>query len=115
VVEMRKRQQKNFLQSGSVMSFEEVKGYSSGSETQTNNSEIKGRKIVFKGIVFTILKRKNELDKKPPYYLLDLEHKVFLSSLYPTGESNTYIFDVRGDGHYILRFTPNGYEIEEIK
>ncbi|MGC9142259.1 MAG: hypothetical protein ACP5IN_07955 [Caldimicrobium sp.] len=112
---MRKRQQKNFLQSWSVMGSEEVKGYSSGSET-LSNSEIEGRKIVFNGSVFTVLKRKNELDKKPPYYLLDLEHKVFLSSLYPTGESNTYIFDVKGeDVNYILRFTPNGYEIEEIK
>ena len=104
---MRKETKRGFLQSRSVMSVE-----SSDSE---GNLEIKNRKIVFSGSVYTVLRRKNELDKKPPYYLLDLEKKLFLSSLYPTGESNTYIFDVRGDGHYIIRFTPNGYEIERIK
>ncbi len=91
---------------GSVMSVGGFNGYS---------SEIEGRKIVFNGSVYTVLKRKNELDKKPPYYLLDLNNKLYLSSLYPAGESNAYIFDVRGDGHYILRFYPNGYEIERIK
>ena len=104
---MRKETKRGFLQSRSVMSVE-----SSDSE---GNLEIKNRKIVFSGSVYTVLRRKNELDKKPPYYLLDLEKKLFLSSLYPTGESNTYIFDVRGDGHYILRFTSDGYEIERIK
>jgi hypothetical protein len=98
---MRKETKRGFLQSRSVMSVE--------------SSDIENRKIVFNGSVYTVLRRKNELDKKPPYYLLDLEKKLFLSSLYPTGESNTYIFDVRGDGHYILRFTSNGYEIERIK
>jgi hypothetical protein len=78
--------------------------------------EIKGRKIVFNGVVYTVLKRKNEIDRKPLYYLYDLDNKVYLSSLYNTGEANTYLFDVRGDGKYLLRFTDDlqGYEIERI-
>jgi hypothetical protein len=96
---------------------EEIKSFfSENTETQSNNNiEIKGQRVIFNGEVFTVLKRKNELDKKPPYYLLDTEHKTFLSSLYSTGESNTYLFDVKGDGKYLLRFYSQGYEIEEIK
>jgi hypothetical protein len=106
---MRKETKRGFLQSRSVMS---VEGYSSDSETQT---KIENRKIVFNGSVYTVLRRKKGLDKKPPYYLLDLDKKLYLSSLYPTGQANTYVFDVRGGDHYIIRFTPGGYEIERIK
>lgn len=96
---------------------EQIKSFfSENTETQSNNTlEIKGQRVIFNGDVYTVLKRKNELDKKPPYYLLDLEHKAFLSSLYCTGESNTYLFDVKNDGQYLLRFYSQGYEIEEIK
>lgn len=99
---------------------EQVKSfYNESSETQSNSTqEIKGLRVVFNGEVFTVLKRKNELDKKPPYYLLNLESKTFLSSLYPLGESNTYLFDVKNDGKYLIRFHTEGsqgYEIEELK
>jgi hypothetical protein len=96
---------------------EEIKSFfSENTETQSNNTlEIKAQRVIFNGEVFTVLKRKNELDKKPPYYLLDLEHKTFLSSLYSTGESNTYLFDVKNKGKYLLRFYSQGYEIEEVK
>ena len=95
---------------------EQIKNFfNENTETQSNTQEIKGQRVIFNGEVFTVLKRKNELDKKPPYYLLDLEHKTFLSSLYSTGESNTYLFDVKNKGKYLLRFYSQGYEIEEIK
>jgi cytoplasmic iron level regulating protein YaaA (DUF328/UPF0246 family) len=79
--------------------------------------DIKGRKIIFNGVVYTVLKRKNEIDRKPLYYLFDLENKVYLSSLYGTGEANTYLFDVKGEGKYLLRFSDDlqGYEIERIE
>ena len=84
-------------------------------KTYSNNSEIKGKKILFNKAVYTILERKNELDKKPPFYLFDLQSKSFLSSLYPSGETNTYIFDTKEGQKYLLRFYANGnYEIEKI-
>lgn len=77
--------------------------------------DIKNRKVCFKGKIYTVLERKNELEKKPSYYLLNLEDKIYLSSLYPVGESNTYLFDDKDEGkYYLLRFYPNGYEIEEL-
>lgn len=80
--------------------------------------EPKGLKISFQGITYTILKRKKQ-DFKPQFYLLDLENKTYLSSLYPSREPNTYLFDVKDDGKYLLRLivegeTYKGYEIEEL-
>jgi hypothetical protein len=92
-----------------------MKKETKGSVMSVGLSDIEGRRILFNGSVYTVLRRKREVNKKPPYYLLDLDHKLYLSSLYPTGQANTYAFDVRGDGHYIVRFTSNGYEIERIK
>ena len=92
--------------------------FKSDTETKSVSSEIKGLRIIFDNEPLIILERKNELDKKPKYYLLDLENKAYISSLYPTGESNTYLFDVKGDGHYLLRFLGSDtrtYEIEKIK
>jgi len=44
-----------------------------------------------------------------------LQSKSFLSSLYPSGETNTYIFDTKEGQKYLLRFYANGnYEIEKI-
>lgn len=76
--------------------------------------EILGRKIHFKGQVFTICQRKKNLGKLPKYYLFDLGNKSYISSLYPTEIDNEYIFDIRYDGQYLIRFTPDDYEIEEI-
>jgi len=93
-------------------------------ETTTNNNQgkdIKGFKVVFNGKVWTVLKRKNDLGKKPAYYLYDTRNKTYLSSLYHTGETNTFIFDVKETKEqYLIRFFNNegnneGYEIEPLK
>jgi len=81
---------------------------------ELNNIEIKGKRIVINGETYIVLKRKNELDTKPPYYLFNTNKKEYLSSLYETNEKNTYLFDIRNDGEYIIRFYQEGYEIEEI-
>lgn len=92
--------------------------FNENTETQSNTQDIKGLRIVFNNEVFTVLERKNELNKKPKYYLYDLKDKVFLSSLYPSGETNTYLFDIKGDGRYLVRFYSQGsqgYEIEKLE
>jgi uncharacterized GH25 family protein len=82
--------------------------------------EPKGLKITFQGETFVTLERKKQQDLKPKYYLFNIEKKFYLSSLYPTGEENTYYFDVKDDGKYLLRLkiddlgTYRGYEIEEL-
>lgn len=82
--------------------------------TETKSYEIDGRRILFDGVVCVIRKRKNGLDKKPPYYLYNIADKEYISSLYSVG-ANTYIFDVKGKDKYLIKFNgSNSYEIEPI-
>jgi hypothetical protein len=89
-------------------------------DNQNKTFEPKGLKITFQGETFTTLERKKQQDSKPKFYLFNIEKKFYLSSLYPTGEKNTYYFDVKDDGKYLLRLiiddsgTYKGYEIEEL-
>jgi hypothetical protein len=85
---------------------------------ESKTFEPKGLKITFQGETFAVLERKKQ-DLKPKFYLFNIEKKFYLSSLYPTGEENTYYFDVKDDGKYLLRLiieddTYKGYEIEEL-
>lgn len=73
---------------------------------------IEGLNIVFNGEVFRVLKRKKEINKKPIYFLFNIEKKIYLSSLYPLGEEGAYLFDVKGQGDkYLLRFKFKGGEV----
>ncbi len=90
------------------------------SSHKNDGLELKGLVFIFGGNRQVVLKRKNELDKKPQYYVFDLTTKKYLSSLYPTGEPNTYLFDIKGDGSYLIRFfktEDNGitYKIESLE
>lgn len=79
--------------------------------------EIKGWQVKVEGKTYTVLKRRY-LANKPEYYLYDIAGRSYLSSLYETGESNTYHLDKRGSKEYLLRFFNNGsktYEIEEVR
>ena len=89
--------------------------FNSDTETKSVSSEIKGLRITFYNEPLVVLERKKDLNKKPKYYLFDLAKKTYVSSLYFTGEPDTYLFDVKGDGHYLLRVYSKDYEIEEIK
>lgn len=83
--------------------------------TKTEIIELNGLRIFVNGVVCVVRKRKNELDKKPPYYLYNIANKEYISSLYSTPEANTYIFDVRGKGQYLIKFNgSNSYEIKPI-
>ncbi|HON83362.1 MAG TPA: hypothetical protein PLI22_04415 [Caldisericia bacterium] len=80
-----------------------------------SEEKITFKKIIFRGLTFSILERKHLKDNKPKYYLFNIENKYYLSSLYETGENNTYYFDVRDDGKYLLKFNEDGtYKIEEL-
>ena len=92
--------------------------FNSDTETKSVSSEIKGLRIIFYNEPLVVLERKKDLNKKPKYYLFDLAKRTYVSSLYFTGEPDTYLFDVKGDGHYLLRILDSDtrtYEIEEIK
>lgn len=90
--------------------------YPKKEKSEVEVKDIAGLKVLFDNNVYEVLKRKNELNKKPPYYLFDIEKKVFLSSLYYTGKKNTYLFDVRDTGkRYLIQFRDDGYDIEEIE
>ncbi len=82
------------------------------------NIDIKGTVFNFDGNKQVILKRKKGLDKKPLYYVFNLTSKKYLSSLYPTGEPNAYLFDIRGSyNSYMIKFFNEGgnitYKIEK--
>jgi hypothetical protein len=93
---------------------------SEGKNEHYSYDVLKGFRVSFANAVYTVLMRKNEIESKPVLYLFDTQHKHFLSSLYPTGEEFTFIFDVKNTGEqFLLRFTvnngmPTGYEIEKI-
>jgi hypothetical protein len=77
--------------------------------------DLYGYKFIFENQTFTILKRKKNLEKKPTYYCLNLDTKYYLSSLYPSSKPNTYFFDVKDDGEYLITFYPDKtYKIEEL-
>lgn len=94
------------------------------SESWSNtNLHLKGVRVLYNNHPVIVLQRKkpDELAKKPPFYLFDLENKSFISSLYPAGEAGSFIFDDKETRkHYLIRFSFNesgkviGSEIEEI-
>jgi len=63
-----------------------------------------GNSFVIGTTMFTIRKRKNQLERKPPYYLVRLSPFQYISSLYQIGEQN-----------YMMEYDGINYKLEIIE
>jgi len=54
---------------------------------------LEGNRFYIDGKKFAVLERKKEVEKKPRNYLATLSPFQYISSLFPTGEEESYTFD----------------------
>ena len=81
----------------------------------------KGLRVFFDGLLVMVLERKNGLDKKPKFYLLDTKTKNYISSLYFVSRlensgsiTETYSFDYE-NVEYLLNYNSDGtYKVVKV-
>jgi hypothetical protein len=82
----------------------------------------KGLKVFFDGLLVMVLERKNGLDKKPKFYLLDTQTKTYISSLYFISRlensgiiTEVYAFDYE-NVKYLLNYSSDGtYKVVKVE
>ena len=79
------------------------------------NAYLNGSSFLLNGKKFYWKERKKELEKKPKYYLANIEGKqyTYISSLYFNGEEGLYKFDYK-EIKYIIERKENYITIKKI-
>lgn len=54
---------------------------------------LEGNKFFIEGKKFAVLERKKDIERKPKNYLAILSPFQYISSLFPTGEEESFTFD----------------------